>query len=384
MSAYFSLVHNRKYAKNKNGKYSVNIRVTIDRVRHYLSITGFPKIEKQHWDKKREELKNTHPEAWQLNDILSDKMAKIKNYHFNCIKEGFDFTIEGLKAFINAENSSIDFIAFSRTHVFKRRDIVKETKATYNAVLKHLEAMQPDLQLKHITRQTVERFADYLTQNEGVSANYVNKLVSRFGTLYRNACNHVDLSPDNELFKKLGVSREPAIRFPLSEAELNAWEAIRMHNLEWEYLRNLFTFQCHTGLYYSDVRLLELKHIKEHGDKKYLIFRRFKNNLPYIIPMDATALSIIDKYGNAEGKLFTQMVHEVHFNKKIQMIGKEVGIKHHITNRSARHTFADIKAAKGVPRAYLSKMLGHTKEETAGVYYDLSDDIFFANVSAFI
>lgn len=383
MSAYLEIVFNRKNANNKSNKYTVNIRVTIARKQDYLSIEGFPKIEKQHWDKKRKEVKSAHPQAWQLNKILSDRINELYSYNYKCTEQNIETTIEGIKAFLKAEKTHVHFTSAASLYVTKRIDVVDETKSIYRTIIKHLDVFHPQLTLKEINKDFVENFISHL-RSKKLKVNTIDKLVSRFGSMHRSISQQNDLIFDREIFKGHKLKREPADRFPLSAADLSKWEALRLTDLSWEYCRQIFTFMCHTGLYLSDVRLIKAINIKNDTDQQYIVANRSKNGQSYNVPLDEIALKIIERYGNSTGEIFNNIPRDEVFNKRLKMIADHAKIPTKITNKSGRHTFGDRMAAMGIPRAYLSKMMGHKKEETTGVYYELSDEIFFANISRFI
>ena len=60
-------------------------------------------------------------------------------------------------------------------------------------------------------------------------------------------------------------------------------------------------------------------------------------------------------------------------NRRLITIGDEVGLKEHLTTYVARHTFATAGLHKGVSKARLGDMLGHTSYYTTEAYFDEFD-----------
>lgn len=60
------------------------------------------------------------------------------------------------------------------------------------------------------------------------------------------------------------------------------------------------------------------------------------------------------------------------YNRNLKDIAKLAGIQKNITNKVARHTNAQLWISYGAEGAVLSKMMGHTKQETTRNYYDVN------------
>ncbi|MBL7709156.1 MAG: tyrosine-type recombinase/integrase [Chitinophagaceae bacterium] len=60
------------------------------------------------------------------------------------------------------------------------------------------------------------------------------------------------------------------------------------------------------------------------------------------------------------------------YDCNLKEIAKMAGIHKNITNKVARHTNAQLWIRYGAEGAVLSKMMGHTKQETTRNYYDVN------------
>ena len=60
------------------------------------------------------------------------------------------------------------------------------------------------------------------------------------------------------------------------------------------------------------------------------------------------------------------------YNRTLKKIAKDLGINKDITGKVARHTNAQLWIRYGADRPVVSKMLGHTKEETTKHYYRIN------------
>lgn len=66
------------------------------------------------------------------------------------------------------------------------------------------------------------------------------------------------------------------------------------------------------------------------------------------------------------------LIEEPTYNRNLKEIAKFAGITKNITNKVARHTNAQLWIRYGAEGAILSKMMGHTKQETTKNYYDVN------------
>jgi site-specific recombinase XerD len=116
-------------------------------------------------------------------------------------------------------------------------------------------------------------------------------------------------------------------------------------------------------------------------DEEYghvILGARDKNGNQTIIPLFKFpyAQTILERYrSRASDKLVFDkqyLVEEPVYNRNLKEIAKMAGIHKNITNKVARHTNAQLWIRYGAEGAVLSKMMGHTKQETTRNYYDVN------------
>lgn len=128
-------------------------------------------------------------------------------------------------------------------------------------------------------------------------------------------------------------------------------------------IKDLFLFQCFTGISYADI--WSNWEIRKEEFGTILIGTRAKNNQSFWIPIeDEIVLLILDKYN---GKL--PYYHNVVYNRVIKEIMAICGINKRVTTHTARKTFATLMDAQGWSRETVSKMLGHKSIKTTELYY---------------
>ena len=143
--------------------------------------------------------------------------------------------------------------------------------------------------------------------------------------------------------------------------------------------RDIFLFLIYTGYYYKDLSIFTKEQLLVDEEYGYIITgARDKNGNHTIIPLFKFpyAASIIKKYQSSlEAKtVFDKkyLIEEPAFNRNLKEIARLAAIDKSISNKVARHTNAQLWVRYGAKGAILSKMMGHSKEETTKHYYDVN------------
>lgn len=136
--------------------------------------------------------------------------------------------------------------------------------------------------------------------------------------------------------------------------------------------RDMFIFQCYTGMAYSDMIAFRLDKCQKDGDVFTYSAPRIKTGVWFYIQVLPKALAIAEKYGGS----MPAVCNEV-FNRKLKDIAKDAGITKKLTTHVGRHTFATWALRNGVPVERLRKMLGHRKiEQTLRYAKLLPNDVY--------
>lgn len=122
--------------------------------------------------------------------------------------------------------------------------------------------------------------------------------------------------------------------------------------------RDMFIFQCYTGMAYSDMMAFGLEKCQKDGDVLTYSAPRIKTGVWFYIQVLPKALAIAEKYGGS----MPNVCNEV-FNRKLKDIAKDADITKKLTTHVGRHTFATWALRNDVPVERLRKMLGHRKIE---------------------
>ena len=130
-------------------------------------------------------------------------------------------------------------------------------------------------------------------------------------------------------------------------------------------VRDIFVFQCYTGLAYIDVKQLNKNEIKIGiDDKAWIVSNRQKTGSSTTIPLLSKAIEILEKYKEHPLCLKSNLLLPVKSNQKMNEYLKEIAtlcqIDDNLTTHKARRTFGStVTLNNGVPMHVVKEMLGH-------------------------
>lgn len=122
-------------------------------------------------------------------------------------------------------------------------------------------------------------------------------------------------------------------------------------------VKDLFLFQCYSGLSYIDMKNLGKDDIHFHDGTKlyYIKKKRQKTGVEFFTILIGDALEIITKY---DFKL--PVISNQKMNAYLKEIGDLAGIEKEITTHTGRHSFAVLLLNNGFSKELTAKCLGHT------------------------
>ena len=138
-------------------------------------------------------------------------------------------------------------------------------------------------------------------------------------------------------------------------------------------MRDIFVFQCYTGLAYIDALNLKSQDIKSGIDgEKWIISQRQKTKKEINIPLLPKALEIIERYQDHPICKKRDSVLPVNSNQKMNAYLKEISDLcdvDSLNTHKARRTFAStVTLGNDVPIHVVKEMLGHHSVQQTEVY----------------
>jgi integrase len=141
-----------------------------------------------------------------------------------------------------------------------------------------------------------------------------------------------------------------------------------------ERVRDLFLFQCYTGLDYGCTQtFIPAEHIrKDPAGRLWIYKKRAKNGSQAVVPLFPEALELLHKYQGTD--LLGEVCHmprisNQKYNEALKEIAGMCNIDKFLTTHVGRKTFGTIALNKGFTVVAVSKMLGHRFTKTTETHY---------------
>ena len=247
-----------------------------------------------------------------------------------------------------AESTTIKF-TYTRNH------LVSFIKEYYNGL--------EDIPVTKVDKEFVENLEVYLRKNchHNATMKHMQKVkriiewaVEDKSYLPKNPFNSVDLS-----------QKDVAVVFLTQEEILRIMQKDLIPRLS--KVREMFLFECFTGLSYADIKALGPEHCNFTEGKEHIIKPRQKTGTPSVIYMYEWVREILIKY-NCRLPISTNQ----RMNGYLKEIATVCNIDKNLSTHVARHTFATtMLLQEGVDLQTISRMMGHSSLQMTTRYAQL-------------
>jgi integrase len=288
-----------------------------------------------------------------IDFVLGKSISKAK------VMEEFDLHNDEIKALVPKEYSKVTHIRYetAKSHV---RDFLKFKYGI------------DDLEFRELNYEFVKDFEFYLKTVKGISNNTTLKYISNFKKIVLRAIDKEIITIDP--FKRFKSKKEKVIKRPLSKHELHQLENHPIAIQRLATVRDVFVFQCYTGLAYVDVYNLKKSDIKKGDDGElWILSERQKTGSSFNVPLLPQALRIIQKYKEhpvcQERNTVLPVISNQRMNGYLKEIGDLCGIDTTLNTHKARRTFGStVTLNNSVPIHIVKEMLGHSSVKQTEEY----------------
>ena len=224
-------------------------------------------------------------------------------------------------------------------------DLTVENVHRFDAFLHNIKKHQTDAEIK--AKKPVEYIGQATVRNYHKDIKALLARALKFGLITAN--------PYDRMKGEIKRGDKEVVEF-LTDAERDRIEGLTINDSMLATVRDVFVFQCYTGMAYSDAMAFSLDKCQQDGDRLTYSAPRVKTGVWFYIRVLPKALAIAEKYG---GRL--PQVADQTCNANLKTIANVTGITKRLTTHVGRHTFATWMLRNGVPIEHLQKMLGHRK-----------------------
>jgi site-specific recombinase XerD len=325
--------------------------------------------------------RSVHPKQWnqkkqrskqqEINDYLDSVITRLYNIETTLIRDNNLSLYTLIDMYRNGDrrNATLWDICnlFLREYEKKVKvgEIVKPTLIKYQTILgyvaRYLKSInRSDILITDVNQSFCEGLKVYmlghLTNNTTFKYIKMFKKVLNFavdsGYLIRNPC-------------MVKMKREKLEYHPLTIEQINAIRSKAIQNDRLSKVRDLFVFQCYTGMAYIDMATLSRNDIKDDKIIKY----RQKTNVKSIIPLFDVTKEILQRYDYTLPVLSNQK-----YNSYLKELGDVCNIPQSLHSHLARHTMATIMLNNGISLPSIAKTLGHSNTRiTEDIYAEMLD-----------
>ena len=225
------------------------------------------------------------------------------------------------------------------------KDLTIENVHRFDAYLHAIKKHQTDAEIK--ARKPVEYISQATVRNYHKDIKALLARALKFGLITSN--------PYDRMKGEIKRGDRETVEF-LTDAERDRIEGLTINDSMLATVRDVFIFQCYTGMAYSDAMAFALDKCQQDGDRLTYSAPRVKTGVWFYIRVLPKALEIAQKYGGRLPRVADQTC-----NANLKTIANVTGITKKLTTHVGRHTFATWMLRNGVPIEHVSKMLGHRK-----------------------
>lgn len=377
----------KKEKLNKNGLVPIVAKVKINGTKAEFSTTRM--IAPRLWMAEKEQVKSLDASLKQLNEHLESFKTRLYATYSKFVLSDTELTAEVFKtAFAGKklDKGVPTLIELTKEHNvdYERLVGIKYTPGgykCYKTTLKYLTEFitikygRKDIRLEEVNYRFCEAFFAWLTSCKNCRINGANKQMQRVKKLlnFSIRLGYISANPMDTYPLKFKLQE----RVALNESELKALVELFLQRDTLIKVKDIFLFQCYTGLSYSDVARLSKEHLTKGRDGVLWIkMKRTKTNVSFSIPLLEPAIKLLDKYSENRSQKTTLLpvLSNQKMNENLKLIQELAGVSKNLTSHLARHTFATtITLTNGVPIETVSKMLGHTSLKTTQIYAKVVD-----------
>jgi integrase/recombinase XerD len=395
---------NRRHQR-KDGKCSIAIRVTSQRVKKYYN-TGLA-VDLEHFDKLMTAKRRSAED--------SKLLARIKAFEtkatiaINNLDGTFSFLrFEDL--YLKNKDAPKNISGGFESYIFELKEADQiSTAETYISAKNSFNDFKKNLKYTDITPTLLKKYQKWM-ENEGKSKTTISIYIRNLRTIFNRAKIDIALYPFR---KKLGDKNKYQIPKPKNiKKALTLDEIGLLYNYEAEPESThqrmldywLFFYLCN-GMNVKD--FCKLKHKNISKDRNSLTYIRAKTETTSEVPTAITvslkprAKEILKRWGqpslNPDSFIFPhfsstltpteqrrtvqQLVKTI--NKYVNRTAAAVGIDKNITTYVARHSFATVLRNSGANLSFISDALGHgTVKTTSGYLASFETDVIHSTTDA--
>ncbi|WP_418124206.1 tyrosine-type recombinase/integrase [Chryseobacterium sp. PTM-20240506] len=348
--------------KNKDGKYPLYLNLYIHGQRKRIPVDLF--LKKTEWDQKRQVVKP--PEMNDLNLLLNEIRSQINKIEIQFRLNNQVLTVEKCVELIKRPDLSIDFIPFME-YEMDLKSMTEGARKNQKVILAKLKEFRSSILFGEINDKFILKYRRFLIYNKGnaeVTVDSNVKIVKHYIKMAKKRGYQINIDVED-----IKIKQHRSHRTNLSIEEVERMkEYLFSPFISEAHKKSLgyFLFNCMTGLRIEDLRKLKRLDLND----EYFNFWNHKSKKQQILKTNVTCKKILEN----DESLFINPITAKTINETIQDVAKFLGIRKHLSNHVARHTFATNYLRKGGKIEDLQILLGHSNIKVTMIYAHIVED----------
>ena len=253
------------------------------------------------------------------------------------------------------------------------------TSETYRATLSSFRKFRQgeDVMLEAVTPELIETYQAYL-KKRGNTPNTISFYMRILRALYNRAVED-GITCNCHPFKHAYTGIDKTVKRALPLSAMRKIKALDLsHRPLLDFARDMFLMSFYLrGMSFIDMAFLK----KSDFTDSHITYRRHKTGHMLTIAWTKEMQIIIDKYPanptqyllpilteaySDERQAYRNMTCKV--NSHLKNLGTMIGLQSPLTMYCARHTWASVAKARGIPLSIISEGMGHCSEATTRIY----------------
>ena len=352
-------------------KGAVQIEVLYNRQRKWLNTDV--KLYAEQWDANRWVV--MHSDMSALNNRLRKQIEALEGW----LSSNFSakpFTWEALRAYTESGGEQDSFLLFVEKMIETRNDIRESSRKSQRKLLSMICEFKGLRYFSDLTPASILDFDNFL---HGRKTRKLAPDGREYETHIRQATifsYHKTLKTYIHMAMTRGyVKSDPyaGLRFKRGESEPNRYlsaeelrliETSTMRSGSVARARDMFLFQCYTGMAYADLKAFDFTSAEKRGNGYVYSGRRVKTGEPFFFLLLPKAMEILAKY---KYKLPVTSIEG--YNTNLKAVAKDAGINKPIASHWGRRTAAMVFLNSGIRLETVAKILGHSDAATTQAFY---------------
>lgn len=333
-----------------------------------LKMSMGEKVDIKYWDKKKQRVKPTHPNATTINNLLGEIVVFIERVRNEYKIKGVRLSATYLRNLLQNRLYGKDDLLFKNYAVKWQAEmsIKKSTiKVVKNFVTK-INEMYPDLSFDQVTASWHKGFVKRM---ENYSSSYTHLMLKKMKQITEAA--YIDGIHTNLFYQsnKFLTTVNVSDKIFLNNDELNMlYDGLNEMSDVHRNATIIFLIGAYTGQRYGTYSNIDKKMVLYKGNKKMISIRQLeKTEARVTIPVSDKLMTLLDMEYH---KISLQK-----FNTYIKEACKIVGIKdwEKVTSHTARRSFATNAVLAGIDIHLIMKITGHKTESEFRKYVRIDD-----------